>query len=116
MAAGRMARILPLLSKVTLLFLNTHLRISMYLVIRCPGCQSFTYVDRYQQWKLCHACGEVIKVSRAPAYLDVQNHSDADHMVQELEQYLHETGKRDLNSREKEKLREEYARWMRSQI
>ncbi|HQA81644.1 MAG TPA: DUF1922 domain-containing protein, partial [Methanoregulaceae archaeon] len=41
----------------------------MYLIIRCPGCHTFSYVDRYQQWKLCPRCGEAISVRQGPAYL-----------------------------------------------
>jgi hypothetical protein len=88
----------------------------MYRVIRCPGCQTFTYVDRYQRWQLCYVCGEVIDVNRAPEYLEVQNHADAERMVCELEKHLHATGKRDLSSQEKEQLRQEYARWVRKQV
>jgi hypothetical protein len=87
----------------------------MYCVIRCPGCQSFTYADRYQRWKLC-LCGEVIDVSRAPEYLEVHSHTDAENIVRELEKYLHSTGKSDLSGEEKDRLRQEYTRWLKKQV
>lgn len=88
----------------------------MYRVIRCPGCQTFTYADRYQRWKLCYVCGEVIDIIKAPDYLEVQNHDDAEHIVKELEEFLHSTGKQDLSGQEKDKLRQEYARWVRKEV
>ncbi|MBS1193960.1 MAG: hypothetical protein H6R28_360, partial [Methanomicrobiales archaeon] len=50
----------------------------MYLVIRCPGCRTFTYVDRYQRHKLCHVCGETITVARATVYLEVRDYAEAE--------------------------------------
>ncbi|MBN1195185.1 MAG: DUF1922 domain-containing protein [Methanomicrobiaceae archaeon] len=88
----------------------------MYMVIRCTGCRTFTYVDRFQRWKLCPVCGAVIDVTRAPAYLDVPSHNEAETLVQKLEKFLDETGKSDLNRDEKERLKTEYARWVRSQV
>ena len=46
----------------------------MFHVLRCPGCSTFTYVDRFERWKLCHVCGEVINAKRAPVYLDVRDY------------------------------------------
>jgi hypothetical protein len=92
------------------------LRLSMYVVIRCPGCNTFTYVDRYQQWKLCPVCGEVIEVVRAPAYLEVASHIDAERLAKELQEFLQVTGKEDFTRGEKEKLRAEYARLVRSSM
>ncbi|NYT06451.1 MAG: DUF1922 domain-containing protein [Methanomicrobiales archaeon] len=88
----------------------------MYLVIRCPGCRTFTYVDRFQRWKLCPVCGEVINVTRAPAYLDVASYTEAESMVEKLERFLDETGRSDLNQDEKERLKAEYARWVRMKV
>jgi len=88
----------------------------MYHVIRCPGCQTFTYVDPYQHWKLCHICGEVIDASRAPVYLEALDHRDADELIHRLETYLSDTGREDFNDDEKSKLRSEYARWVRSRM
>lgn len=86
----------------------------MYLIIRCPNCSTFTYVDQYQEWKLCAVCGEAIKKGRAQVYLDLHNHRDAEAVVHELERYLHKTGKKDLNEEEKESLQTAYAQWMRT--
>jgi hypothetical protein len=87
----------------------------MYKILRCPGCLTFTYVDRYQRWKLCHSCGETINVGRAPVYLEVRDHEEAEEIVGHLERYLHSTGRTDLDETEKENLRVEYARWVRRQ-
>ncbi|WP_348632292.1 DUF1922 domain-containing protein [Methanofollis sp. W23] len=88
----------------------------MYRVIRCPGCLTFTYVDPYQHWKLCHVCGEVIDATRAPVYLEVIDHQDAERVVCQLQDYLEETCREDLDDAEKKKIRSEYARWVRSRI
>jgi len=88
----------------------------MYLIIRCPGCLTFTYVDRYQQWKLCPVCGESIKVSNVPAYIDVKTHRDADSIVRELEKYLHKNKRNNLTDVEQRKLNADYAQWMRKNV
>jgi hypothetical protein len=88
----------------------------MYHVIRCPGCLTFTYVDPYQRWKLCHVCGEVIDVTRSAVYLEAQDHNDAETIVCKLEAFLEDTGRKDLNDAQKRKLRSEYARWVRSRM
>ncbi|TAJ44109.1 DUF1922 domain-containing protein [Methanofollis fontis] len=88
----------------------------MYRVIRCPGCLTFTYVDPYQHWKLCHVCGEVIDAGRAPVYLEATDHRDAERLIVKLEDFLDETGKMDLDDAEKTRLRSEYARWLRSRM
>ncbi|QSZ68358.1 DUF1922 domain-containing protein [Methanofollis aquaemaris] len=88
----------------------------MYHVIRCPGCLNFTYVDPYQHWKLCHICGEVIDVMRAPVYLEAIDHQDAEKVVCQLQDFLDDTGKEDLDESEKSRLRSEYTRWVRSRI
>ncbi|HRT12910.1 MAG TPA: DUF1922 domain-containing protein [Methanoculleus sp.] len=88
----------------------------MYLVIRCPGCKTFNYVDRYQRWRLCPICGEVINVERVPIYLDADDFQDAEQVVDQLESYLHRTGRADLNEEEIRQLRAEYARWVKSRL
>lgn len=88
----------------------------MYHVIRCPGCLTFTYVDPYQRWKLCHVCGEVIDVSRAAVYLEAVDHRDAEVIVCKLTDFLEDTGRKDLDEEEKRQLRSEYARWVRSRL
>ncbi len=87
----------------------------MYLVIRCPGCRTFTYVDRYQKWRLCPSCGESINCGRAPVYIEVHSHTDAEGMVQQLEQYMHRTKRSDLSPEELARLRIQYAEWIRAQ-
>ena len=86
----------------------------MYLVIRCPGCRTFTYVDRYQRWRLCPMFGEAINVGRAPVYLDVDDFLDAEQMVEQLESYLHRTGKKDLSEQDIQQLRARYAEWVKN--
>lgn len=88
----------------------------MYLVIRCPGCKTFNYVDRYQRWRLCPMCGEVINVQRVPVYLDVDDFLDAERVVEQLELYLHETGKKDLTEQDIQELRAQYALWVKSRV
>lgn len=88
----------------------------MYLILRCPGCASFTYVDRYRQHRLCPECGEIIKVKRAPVYLEVRDYHQAEAIVRELGRYLKKNKRKDLTADEKERIREEYADWMRSNL
>jgi hypothetical protein len=88
----------------------------MYCVIRCPGCRSFTYIDRFQKWKLCHVCGEVINTGKATQYIEVQDHKDAETIATQLERHLHDTGKKDLTPAELQKLRADYAQWVRNQV
>lgn len=88
----------------------------MYLVVRCPGCRAFIYVDRYQRWRLCPICGEVIDIEKAPVYLDVDDFLDAEHIVEQLESYLHRTGKGDLTRSDIQKLRAQYVRWVKDRM
>ncbi|MFA5614385.1 MAG: DUF1922 domain-containing protein [Methanoculleus sp.] len=88
----------------------------MYLIIRCPGCKTFTYVDRYQRWRLCPTCGEVIDIGKVPVYLDTDDFLDAECVVEQLESYLHRTGKRDLTESDIQKLRTQYVRWVKNRI
>lgn len=87
----------------------------MFHVLRCPGCSTFTYVDRFERWKLCYICGEVINAKRAPVYLDVRNFRDAEDVVAQLEDFLHAAGRDDLSREELETLRREYSQWLRLQ-
>jgi hypothetical protein len=88
----------------------------MYLIIRCPGCRTFSYVDRYQQWKLCPRCGEAINVRQAPAYLEVEDYSVAEQIIRQLERFLDSTKKKDLSADEIAALRQQYADWIRSRV
>ncbi|HEU17150.1 MAG TPA: DUF1922 domain-containing protein [Methanolinea sp.] len=88
----------------------------MFLVIRCPGCRTFTYVDRFQQWKLCAVCGEVINVRRAPAYVEVDDYHTAESIVDQLEKYLHQARRDDLTPEEIATLREQYTQWVRNRV
>ena len=88
-------------------------RVTMYLIIRCGGCKTFTYVDRFQEWKLCPICGATIDVRRATQYLEVEDFRTAEAVVTQLEEHLHATRKKDLSSEEREELRARYAEWIR---
>jgi len=90
--------------------------VRMYLIIRCGSCRNFTYVDRYQEWKLCPTCGEAIRVRQAPAYLEVEDYAVAEKIIRELESYLERTQKKDLSLEEKESLRHQYAEWIRGRV
>ena len=69
----------------------------MYHVLRCPGCATFTYADRFERWKLCHVCGEVINVKAVPHYLDVRDYRDAEEVVNQLEDYLYISGRKETD-------------------
>ena len=88
----------------------------MYLVIRCPGCKTFTYVDRYQRWRLCPMCGEALNVGRAPVYLDVDDFLDAERVVEQLESYLDRTRKKDLTEQDLQRLRARYTEWVKDRV
>jgi acetyl-CoA carboxylase beta subunit len=80
----------------------------MYLIIRCPSCSTFTYVDRFQKWKLCPQCGHAQEVARAPAYLDVEDFHEAEHIVKQMEKHLHANKKKDFTPEETAELRHHY--------
>ena len=86
----------------------------MYLVVRCPGCRTFTYMDKYQKWKLCPVCGATIDMRKVQVYLDVQKAGEAEAVSCQLQKYLEENKKSDLNDDEIKTIREEYAGWVRS--
>jgi hypothetical protein len=87
---------------------------AMFRVIRCGGCRTFTYVDRFQEWKLCPICSETIDLRRAVTYLEVEDYRIAERVVAQLEQYLHDTKRTDLTPEERKELREQYAAWLRN--
>ena len=80
----------------------------MYLIIRCPSCSTFSYVDRYQKWKLCPQCGHAQEVARGPAYLDVEDFHEAEHIVKQMQKHLQATRKKDFTPEETEELRHHY--------
>ncbi|MCK9579710.1 MAG: DUF1922 domain-containing protein [Methanoregula sp.] len=86
----------------------------MYFIIRCPGgCKTFTYVDRFQKWKLCPFCGHAYEVAKAPVYLEVEDHHEAEHIVKQMERHIHTTKKKDFSEEEKTELRRHYAAALR---
>ncbi len=87
----------------------------MYLIIRCNGCRSFTYVDRFQEWRLCPVCGEAIEVRKSRGYLEVHDYETAERVIGQLEQYLHRKKRKDLSPEEIASLRDQYTRWIREQ-
>lgn len=88
----------------------------MYIIIRCENCGTFTYIDRFQRWKLCPVCGETMQQTNVRKYLEVEDHHEADAFVVELEQYLHKNKRTDLTPDETRRLRTEYARRVGSGI
>ncbi len=88
----------------------------MYRIIRCPGCRTFSYVDRYQQWKLCPQCGEAVNVQQATAYLEVEEYGMAEQIIRQLERFLDNNRKKDLSPDEIAALRQQYADWVRSRV
>ena len=88
----------------------------MYLIIRCQNCNTFTYIDRYQNWKLCPVCGDTMQRGSVPEYLEVADHHEADAVIVELERYLRRNNTMDLTVDETRKLRAEYARRVGSSI
>jgi acetyl-CoA carboxylase beta subunit len=92
---------------------NTNDLIVMYLIIRCPSCRTFTYVDRFQKWKLCPICGHAHEVVKAPAYLEVEHYLEAEHIVKQMEKHLHTTKKPDFSPEETAELRHHYTEALR---
>jgi hypothetical protein len=92
---------------------NTHHLFVMYLIIRCPSCRTFTYVDRFQKWKLCPICGHAHEVVKAPAYLEVEHYLEAEHIVKQMEKHLHTTKKTDFSPEETAELRHHYTEALR---
>jgi acetyl-CoA carboxylase beta subunit len=92
---------------------NTHHLFVMYLIIRCPSCRTFTYVDHFQKWKLCPVCGHAHEVAKAPAYLEVEHYLEAEHIVKQMEKHLHTTKKTDFSPEETAELRHHYTEALR---
>lgn len=89
---------------------------TMYVIVRCPGCRTFSYVDRFQRWKLCPVCGQAYEVNRVPAYLEVEDHVEAEHIVRQLQQYLQNMKRKDLTPEEIDDLRRQYALMIKKKI
>jgi len=87
---------------------GVHHHLIMYLIIRCPLCVTFTYVDNFQSWKLCPTCGHAYEVSKAQMYLEVEDHHEAEHIVRQMQKHLHSNKKKDFSAKEKEELRHHY--------
>ena len=85
---------------------------SAYRVIRRQGCLQFTYKVQYGKWKLCPFCGEVISLERVPIYLEVDDFSQAEVLIKEVERYLHRSGRLDLTPAEVDLIRERYLAWL----
>ena len=88
----------------------------MYLIIRCPSCRTFAYVDHFQKWKLCPQCGHAHEVIKAPAYLEVQDYHEAEHIVKQMEKHLHTNKKKDFTPEETDELRHHYAEALRKRV
>jgi len=61
-------------------------------------------------------CGEAINVGKAPVYLDVDDFLDAERVMEQLESYLHQTGKKDLSEQDGRQLRAQYAQWVKNRV
>ena len=88
----------------------------MYVIIRCPVCSKFAYVDRFQQWKLCPTCGHAYEIQNVQAYLDVRDHHEAEHIVKQMEKHLQANKKKDFTPEETEELRHHYTSWLRKKM
>ncbi|WP_243668947.1 hypothetical protein [Methanoculleus chikugoensis] len=49
-------------------------------------------------------------------YLDADDFQDAERVVEQLESYLHQTGKKDLTEQDIRQLRAQYARWVKNRV
>ncbi|MFA5395836.1 MAG: DUF1922 domain-containing protein [Methanogenium sp.] len=90
--------------------------ISMYLIVRCENCYTFSYMDRFQKWKLCPVCGGTMERGSVPEYLEVADHHEAEAVIAELERYLYENKRTDFTLDETEKLRAAYIRRVSSSV
>jgi len=88
----------------------------MYQILRCPSCRVFTYVDQFQKWKLCPACGHAYEVCKVPAYLAVNDYHDAEHIIRQMEKHLHSHKKKDFTPEETEELRRHYSEWFHKKV
>ena len=53
-------------------------------------------MDRFQKWKLCPVCGHAYEVAKVPAYLQVEDYHDAEHIIRQMEKHLHANKKKDF--------------------
>jgi len=53
-------------------------------------------------------------VAKVPAYLDVEDYRDAEHIIKQMEKHLHTHKKKDFSPEESEELRRHYAEWFRT--
>jgi hypothetical protein len=70
-------------------------------------------VDRFQKWKLCPVCGHALEVVKVPAYLEVADYIEAEHIVKQMEKHLHTTKKTDFSPEETAELRHYYTEALR---
>lgn len=54
----------------------------------------------YGKWKICPVCGEVISLERVPIYQEVDDFSQAEILIKEVERYLYRSGRLDLTPAE----------------
>ena len=71
-------------------------------------------MDKYQKWKLCPVCSTTIDLSRVQVFLDVKKPGEADVIACQLQKYLQDNRRKNLTEEEIDKIREEYAGWVRS--
>ncbi|MCK7537817.1 MAG: hypothetical protein MZV63_46125 [Marinilabiliales bacterium] len=67
----------------------------------------------FQKWRLCPLCGHAYEVAKVPAYLEVEDHHEAEHIVKQMEKHLHANKKKDFTPEEKEELRHHYTTALR---
>ncbi len=58
-------------------------------------------------------CGHAHEVAKVPAYLEVADYIEAEHIVKQMEKHLHTTKKTDFSTEEKEELRHHYTEALR---
>ncbi|MHC1627080.1 MAG: DUF1922 domain-containing protein [Methanoculleaceae archaeon] len=73
-------------------------------------------MDKYQRWRLCPRCGEAIDLRRAAVYLEVHDHREAESIIEQVEEYLAASQKKDLSEDELTALRARYARWVKEAV
>ncbi len=56
----------------------------------------------------CSVCGHAHEVSKAPAYLEVEDYTEAEHIVKQMEKHLQTTKKTDFTQEETVELRHHY--------
>jgi hypothetical protein len=53
-------------------------------------------------------------VAKVPAYLEVEDYRDAEHIIKQMEKHLFAHKKKDFSPEESEELRRHYAEWFRT--